>query len=341
MKKISLLKSLALFGAVGLTSVCVVETALLMNKNSGQPGDPQVGDAINLNTYNNYILAVNIEYDEAPSNEEIKILLKNTGIQLNTEAAHKFDNINDLDVVVDGTTKTFSVTAKTNSPDYVGNSSAIIHYATPAKTNIASVINNTIVYLDDKFEDETLTKANVLNSLKASNPTLNINQLDVTWNEAYGREGSAVVSAKQNSPLYIGNPIGVTYNTSGAVVMTLDKNVIKQGETTTPTFKYKGNVASGVTYSCSAPSTNFSFDTTTGALIYSPGSSPDFTGAAYSINASYVTGGNTYVASQIVFAQPNLQNGTLTLGNYNIKLGALNSGTATMKVNGDTKTVTS
>ncbi len=47
MMKISLLKSLALFGVVGLTSVCVIETALLMHKNSDQPGDPEVGDAIN------------------------------------------------------------------------------------------------------------------------------------------------------------------------------------------------------------------------------------------------------------------------------------------------------
>jgi glycogen debranching enzyme len=176
MKKISLLKSLALLGAVGLTSVCVVETTLLLHKNS----DPQVGDTIDLSVYDGYTLAKEIKYDNAPSNEEIKILLKDTGIQLNTEAAHKFDNINDLDVVVDGTTKTFSVTAKTNSPDYVGNSNAMIHYATPTKTNIASVINNTIVYLDDKFEDETLTKANILNSLKTSNPTLNINQLNVS-----------------------------------------------------------------------------------------------------------------------------------------------------------------
>jgi hypothetical protein len=123
--------------------------------------------------------------------------------------------------------------------------------------------------------------------------------------------------------------------------MTLDKNVVKQGETATPTFKYKGAIVSGVTYSCSAPSANFGFATETGILTYMSGSSPDFTGGAYSISASYTTGGNTYVASQIVFAQPNIQNGTLTLGNYNIKLGTLNSGTATMKVNGDTKTVTS
>jgi hypothetical protein len=71
MMKISLLKSLALFGVVGLTSVCVIETALLMHKNSDQPGDPQVGDAINLSVYNGYTLAEEIENDNTPSSEEI------------------------------------------------------------------------------------------------------------------------------------------------------------------------------------------------------------------------------------------------------------------------------
>jgi hypothetical protein len=181
MKKISLFKSLALFGAVGLTSVCVVETALLMHKNSGQPGDPQVGDAINLSTYNNYILAVNIEYDEAPSNEEIRNLLKKDGIRMNSETPIKFTNIEDLLVTVNGIDKTFSVSTCNNSPDYVEGSSAIMHYVTPTKTNITSIIgNDPTVYLDDKFEDETLTKTNVLNSLKSSYPSLNINQLNVT-----------------------------------------------------------------------------------------------------------------------------------------------------------------
>jgi hypothetical protein len=181
MKKISLLKSLALFGAVGLTSVCVVETALLMHKNSGQPDDQQVGDVINLSAYDGYTLAGILQNDYAPSSDEIIKLLKNTGIQLTTETPFKFNNINDLDVLVDGTTRTFSVIAKSNSPDYVDGSNANIHYATPTKTNIASVIGNSpVAYIDDKFEDETLTKTNVLNSLKSSNPGLNINQLDVT-----------------------------------------------------------------------------------------------------------------------------------------------------------------
>jgi hypothetical protein len=177
MKKISLLKSLALLGAVGVTSVCVVETALLLHKNF----DSQVGDTINLSAYNGYTLAGIIQNDDAPSNGEITKLLENNGIQLTTEEPFKFNNINDLDVIVDGITKTFSVTAKNNSPDYVGGSNAIIHYATPTKTDIISLIgSNPIVYLDDKFEDETLTKANILNSLHNINSTLNINQLNVT-----------------------------------------------------------------------------------------------------------------------------------------------------------------
>jgi hypothetical protein len=64
MNKISLLKSLALLGAVGLTSVCVVETALLIHKNS----NPQVGNPIDLSVYDGYTLAEEIKYDSAPSN---------------------------------------------------------------------------------------------------------------------------------------------------------------------------------------------------------------------------------------------------------------------------------
>jgi hypothetical protein len=124
--------------------------------------------------------------------------------------------------------------------------------------------------------------------------------------------------------------------------MELDKNVIAQGQTATPTFKYHGTtITAGITYSCSAPSANFSFVAGTGVLTYTTGNTADFFGGAYSISASYTTGVNTYTASQIVFAQNNLQTGTLTCTNYNIKTGALNSGTATMKVNGVSKTVTS
>jgi hypothetical protein len=180
MKKISLLKGLALLGAVGLTSICVIETALLINKKSGPEIDTagsQTGDVINLNTYSGYTLAEEIKYDVEPLESEIKGFLQNNGIQLTTEEPFKFTNINDLDVVVDSSTKTFSVIAKNNSPDYVGQSTALIHYATPTKTNIASIINNTVIYLDDKFEDEELTKSNILTSLKNSNPALNINHL--------------------------------------------------------------------------------------------------------------------------------------------------------------------
>jgi hypothetical protein len=181
MKKISLLKSLALFGVVGLTSVCVIETALLMHKNSDQPGDPEVGDAINLSVYNEYVLAHVIDNIGDPKNGEIEDFLSNDGIHLLSEEPIKFSNTNDLQVTIHPETKTFSISARDNSPTYVGGSSALIHYAVSEPTNIESIIGNSPeVYLDDKFEDETLTKTNVLNSLKSSNPALNINQLDVT-----------------------------------------------------------------------------------------------------------------------------------------------------------------
>jgi hypothetical protein len=178
MKKISLFKSLALLGAVCLTSVCVVETALLMHKNSDQPGVPQVGDVINLNAYNGYTLAHTIENYGDVNSYEIQDFLRNDGIHLNAETPIKLSNTNDLEVFVgDGI---FYITAISNSPTYVAGSSAEIYYPTPSKTNIVSILgNNPVAYIDDKFEDEELTKSNVLNSLKTSYPTLNINHLSV------------------------------------------------------------------------------------------------------------------------------------------------------------------
>jgi hypothetical protein len=263
--------------------------------------------------------------------------LKYNGIHLATEEPFKFNNINDLDVVVDSITKTFSVTAKNNSSDYVGSSSAIIHYATPTKTAIESIIGtNPTIYMDDKFEDDNLTKANILNSLKNSFPALNINHLNISLNDLYGQEGNASISVKAGSTLYVGDPIGVTYDTSGSISMTLNTNVIKIGDTTTPTFKYHGNVVTGtsLSYTCSAPSANFSFSATTGVLTYTNGNTADFFGGAYSINATYTSDGNTYTASQIVFAQPNIQEATVTISAPNINTSNKNSGTTTFKVNG-------
>jgi hypothetical protein len=337
MKKISLLKSLALLGAVGLTSVCVVETALLLNKNI----TPQTDNAINLNAYNNYTLAHVIENPDNLKNAEIQILLKENGIQFNTETPIKFSNINDLSVVVDTNTKTFSITACDNSPTYVGGSNALIHYATPTKTDIVTIIgDNAVVYLDDKFEDVTLTKKNILSSLQNQYPTLNINQLNVSWNEAYGQNGNAMVSVKDGSPLYSGNGIGVTYNTSGSISMALDKNVIKQGESATPTFKYHGDIATGtnLSYTCLASTltTNFNFSTATGILTYINGNTPDFNGGAYVITASYTLAGNTYTASQIIFAQSNISKGELSISAPNINMGNKNTGTNTYVENGTT-----
>jgi hypothetical protein len=116
--------------------------------------------------------------------------------------------------------------------------------------------------------------------------------------------------------------------------MTLDKNVIAQGQTVAPTFKYHGGTVTGVTYSCSAPSANFAFSTTTGVLTYTSGNTADFFGGAYNITASYETDGNAYIASQIVFAQSNIQTATVTISAPNINASNKNSGTTTFKVNG-------
>jgi hypothetical protein len=120
--------------------------------------------------------------------------------------------------------------------------------------------------------------------------------------------------------------------------MVLDKNVIAQGQTATPTFKYHGNVITGdgLTYSCSAPSANFSFVAGTGVLTYTTGNTADFSGGAYVISASYTTGANTYTASQIVFAQSNILKGELTISAPNVNMSNKNTGTNTYKENGAT-----
>jgi hypothetical protein len=117
--------------------------------------------------------------------------------------------------------------------------------------------------------------------------------------------------------------------------MTLSKNVIKQGETTTPTFQYHGaTVSSGITYTTDASTANFSINGTSGVFTYTSGNTADFAGGAFTITATYTTGGNTYTAKQIVFAQSNIQVGILNIPNINIKTGATSSGAATMTVNG-------
>jgi hypothetical protein len=58
-----------------------------------------------------------------------------------------------------------------------------------------------------------------------------------------------MVSVKTGSNLYDGSNAAVTYYTSGSVIMTLDKYLIKPGDTVTPSFKFHNATPStGLTY---------------------------------------------------------------------------------------------
>jgi hypothetical protein len=165
---------------------------------------------------------------------------------------------------------------------------------------------------------------------------LNVNHLNVTLT-GYAEVGTATISAKTNSTLYSGNEVGVTYYTSGSVSMVADKYVIAgvtSNNVATFTFNFKG---SAVTATYTALSTLPSILTlsSSGTLTYTVGSATDFVGGAYAIQGSYLSGGNTYISRVVIYAQPNIQTGTLTFSKPNIKIGNLNSGTTTMRVDGN------
>jgi hypothetical protein len=333
MKKINLLKSLVILGAVSLTSVCVVETALLIHKNSG----PENSDPVNLNLYNNYTLAVRLTGIYDPSDAEIKDSLVKDGIKYGPSGnvIHPITDKNDINVIVDSLHHQFIVSAVPNSTSYVADSSAIISYALPEPVELSSIIGTEpVAYVDDSYDQE-VTKANVLKSLQTQYEGLNINHLNVTLN-GYADRGEATITPKTNSELYNGNGVGATYFTSGSVSMTADKYVIAgvtSNNTATFTFNFRGAAASGVVYTAtSLPSGILTLSSN--VLTYNTASATDFLGGAYAIQGSYTFESNTYISRVVVFAQPNIQTGTLTISKPNVRIGNLNSGTTTMKVNG-------
>jgi hypothetical protein len=338
MKRLALFKTLGTLVACSLVSACSIETVLLFGNKTDSPIP---NGLINLNTYNGATIAIPLTQNFNPSEDSFKECLKTNGVKVTpTSTAQLITDINDLSVIV-GTNNTIIISAIPNSSSYTG--SAIISYALPVPTALETVIaTHPTVYIDEHFEDDELTKANILNSLKLQTPGLNINQLNVTITNLATSDGSAgtyIVSAKPESILYSGSVPNGTYYASGSVNMTLDKNLIAPGETATPTFKYHGTtVSSGITYTCQASdnTNNFTFSTSAGTLLYKTGNTNDFLGGSFTITATYIYSGNTYIATQLIYAQSNVVTGKLVVGNSCIKIGTGNtdSGTATYTVNG-------
>jgi hypothetical protein len=140
MKKISLLKSLAILGAVALTSVCVIETALLLHKNIS----PENSDLINLNSYNGYTLTGTLDGTVTPNSDMFKVLLKEKGIKSvpSADSIHPIQDILDIDIIVDAENKQFTVSPILNSKSYVAGTSATISYAFETPVNLSSILGN-------------------------------------------------------------------------------------------------------------------------------------------------------------------------------------------------------
>jgi hypothetical protein len=337
MKKISLFKILTVMGVVTLTSVCAVETALLFHKNDSiSPHDVEL---IDLAQYNTYTLATPLDSIIIPDADTFKVLLRN-GIKNGPdgETITPISDILDIDVTIHNESRQFLVTAKNNSAIYKQGSSALISYALPVPVSLISITGTATpkAYIEDKYEQE-FTKANLLKSLSSQYPGLNINHLNVTFEDGYKTQGTATITAKPNSALYSdANALTATYYTSASVSMTSNTYVISSGTSATMTFNYRGtNNPSGVQFSSTAlPDGILSLNG--GVLSYAAGNANYFTGGAYEITGSYTTSTDTYISKCVIFAQPNTQTGVLTIGAPNININTTSTASSVMTVNGTT-----
>jgi hypothetical protein len=264
-------------------------------------------------------------------------MLKEYGIKSSPTSSDEpitFDNINDLVVVGAVSNNSFIITCANNSSTYISSKTATISYITPTSQNLTNIITSAPkIYLDEKYEDEELTKSYILTNLQTQYPTLNINQLNCTINN----EKDIIISSKPNSMLYSGS-IGGTYYTSGSVILTYSKNTLSSGDTNVaPTFKYHGEtISTGVTYSTTyASPITFS---ATGIFGYTSGIA--FVGAAYVVSATYVNGIDTFVAYATLVAQPFSRIASLSIPNSNITLENKTSGTPVFTLNGAVVTPT-
>jgi hypothetical protein len=301
MKKISLLKSLAILGAVALTSVCVVETALLLHKNTGGSENDAL---IDISIYHDYV--INETTYDGIHDYELLDKIKTVGIvPLSGGTVVNLTNIADLVVVPETITQnSFMVASVPNSTIYAAGKNVTIYIHNDTPTQLSSVITATPDLFLDKYESEDKTKAYILKSLQSQYLGLSINDLEVRNIENYDDTlYGATVAAKTGSLLYAGT-VSITYYVSGAAVLTYAKTTLVPGDTNIlPTFTFKGATQTPA-YTCANVVTPVTFTTGTGAFGYATG--VNFGGALYQVKASYtpVVGGPTFIAYAYMFAQP-------------------------------------
>jgi hypothetical protein len=234
MKKISLFKSLAILGAVTLTSVCVTETVLLIHKNN----TPQNDALIDISTYQNYSIDVPPEeiYGAFDAVQLLDVVSGAGIVPLSGGTKVILTNISDLQISTI-TPTSFILASINNSAVYMPNKFVTIYIITGTPISLNSIITSVPDLFLDKYEDDEITKATILKNLQTQYPSLNINQLEVnTLTDLGGTMYSANVVAKNHSVLYSGE-IAVTYYVSGAAVLTYANPTLVSGDVNKlPTF---------------------------------------------------------------------------------------------------------
>jgi hypothetical protein len=298
MKKISLLKSLALLGAVGLTSVCVAETVILLRDTKNND------EMIDISVFNNY--HIDALFDKIPQETELLNLIHNVGIISDSgNSNQKFNDINDLTIVTGSLqNNSFILASRPNSTQYIADKTATIYFAFNTPNNLSGIISSNVNLTLDKYESDEITKSYILKNLQTQYIGLNINHLNVTNITHYGDEtlNSATIEAKNNSILYTG-AVNVTYYTSGAAVLTYAKTTLVPGDNNVlPTFTFKG-VSAAPQYTCTqTPVSPITFTYSSGAFSYATGAK--FNGGLYQVKASYtpIAEGPTYITFTNIFA---------------------------------------
>jgi hypothetical protein len=148
--------------------------------------------------------------------------------------------INELTVgSIDIDTHSFVLSCVNNSKTFKNGKSATINYLTQTKLNLSSIVGDYFACEVNKYEDENLTKNEILHSLKTKHASLNINQLEVVeLNSSTGK-----IQPITNSTIY--SPSAVTINVGFTLVTRCSLSYDNSTLTATtlnavPTFRYNG-----------------------------------------------------------------------------------------------------